>query len=271
MSFDRIGFIGAGKMAQALVSGLLANKIVRGDQIMASDPNPATIHSFCRSYKGAVAASDNLQVVDKCDLVILAVKPQMCQDALEGLAEAVTANQLWISVIAGISIESLSKTLGTSRIMRVMPNTPCLIGEGASVYCSGPNVQESDLENTRKILNGIGKSYSVREELIDAVTGLSGSGPAYVFTFIESLIDGGVLQGLPLDISTSLAVQTVLGAAKLVQESEKSPAELRAMVTSPGGTTIAGLKAIEDGAFRSTVMNAVKAATERSKELGAGS
>ncbi len=268
MKFNRLGFIGAGKMAFAMARGMVNNKIFRADQIMISDPQESALELFCRELHGVVAASNNIQIADKCDIVIVAVKPQKIDEALHDIQHAVSAKQLWISIAAGVTIGRLVNLLGTHRVARVMPNTPCLIGQGISGIAASVESLPEDIAQIKQICNSIGKSVVVTEGMMDAVTGLSGSGPAFVFAFIESLIDGGILMGLTREVATALAVQTVLGAAKLINEEPQSPAELRAMVTSPGGTTIAGLKALEDGAFRATVMNAVQAATLRSLELG---
>ena len=206
-------------------------------------------------------------MIEQSDIVFLAVKPQQMPELYRQL-HPVDSGRLIVSVAAGVTLTQLSQGLGTQRLIRVMPNTPCLIGQGAAGYCLGDQASEGDAATVGRLLDAVGISCRLPESLMDAVTGLSGSGPAFVYQFIEALSDAGVWMGLSRDAAVRLAVQTVLGAAQMVQQTGEHPAVLRDRVTSPGGTTIAGLEALERGALRATVMSAVRAATQRSRELG---
>jgi pyrroline-5-carboxylate reductase len=215
------------------------------------------------------AVADNLAVTARSDVLILAVKPQIMSQVLAELRPAILADHLVISVAAGVSLSTLAAGLGPEcRLARVMPNTPALVGEGASGYCLGPNATDADDATVQDAVNSVGRAFRVGEHLLDAVTGLSGSGPAFVYTIIEALSDGGVRVGLPRDVATALAAQTVLGAAKMVLETGLHTGTLKDHVASPGGTTIAGLHALERGGVRGALMDAVEAATRRARELG---
>jgi pyrroline-5-carboxylate reductase len=204
------------------------------------------------------------------DIVVLCVKPE---DALPAVTAAAgeLKNKLLISIVAGITIDALQKAAGAEcHVVRVMPNTAALVQKGASAYATGRGVTDADVDAVERIFTSVGRAFPVKEALLDAVTGLSGSGPAYVYLFIEALADGGVMMGLPRDLATKLAVQTVAGSAEMVSETMMHPALLREMVTSPGGTTIAGLAELERAGMRAAVMDAVCAATLRARELGGG-
>jgi len=264
----RIGFLGAGKMATALARGWLQAGLVSAMRVGASDPLPAAREAFTQAT-GVKAADDNLAVVQNSDVVILAVKPQNMDALLEEIRPALTSRHLIVSIAAGIPIGHLATGLGfDSRIIRVMPNTPCLVGASASAFAAAPTATAQDVELVTRLLGSVGKAIQVPERLLDAVTGLSGSGPAYVAVIIEALSDGGVRMGLPRDVATLLAAQTVLGSAKLLLDEKLHPAQLKDMVASPGGTTIAGLHALERGGLRAALIDAVEAATKRSAELG---
>ncbi len=254
-------------MATALAQGFVDANLVAGSQIFVFDPEPSATQRFSQALPQAVIAADNRAVVAAADIVLLAVKPQVMASVTEELAP-VDDSKLIVSIAAGVSLATLTRQLGTDRVIRVMPNTPCLIGKGASGYALGPGANSDDGELVAQLLAAVGVAFKVREPLLDAVTGLSGSGPAYVFTMIQSLSDGGVRMGLPRDIATALATQTVLGAAELVQSTGEHPAVLRDRVASPGGTTIAGLQKMEDHGVRAALIAAVEAATLRSVELG---
>lgn len=215
-------------------------------------------------------ASGNAEVANSSDIVFLAVKPQHMQPVLIELKGKPTAGKLVVSVAAGISLARLSAGLGPdARLIRVMPNTPCLVGQGASCYSRGTTATAEDGRRVGELLAAVGRAFEIPESLLDAVTGLSGSGPAFVYVIIEALSDGGVRMGLPRDIATALAVQTVRGAAEMVSITGEHPAVLKDRVASPGGTTIAGLQALESGGVRAALMAAVEAATRRSTELSA--
>ena len=254
-----------------MVRGMIRAGAADPGSIHLSDPVESARTSLA-SETGAAASPDNRAVAGSSDVIVLAVKPQSMAGVLDDLRASVTADHLVISIAAGISIATIAAGLGPDprRIVRVMPNTPALLGEGASGYCLGPHARTGDEAVVRSCLDSVGRSYRVAEPLLDAVTGLSGSGPAFVYVIIEALSDGGVRMGLPRDVATALAAQTVLGAAKMVLETGLHPGVLKDQVTSPGGTTIAGLHALERAGIRAGLIDAVEAATNRSAELGRG-
>jgi len=264
---QKIGFFGAGKMATALARGILDAGLCRADQALASDVDEVQRQRFEKETK-IKTASRNEEAASFCDVAILAVKPNHVREVLSSIQQPF-GEKLLISIAAGISIATLEKGLGEhAHVIRVMPNTPALARAGASAYAIGQNVKPDEAKIAETILGAVGIVFQLPEKLLDAVTGLSGSGPAYIFLVIEALSDGGVEMGLPRDVATRLAAQTVMGAAKLMMDTGKPPAELREMVTSPGGTTIEGLRALEEGGVRAAFMKAVRAATEKSKLLG---
>lgn len=266
-----IGLIGGGNMGEVLLSGMISGNLVNTDNLAVSDVAPQRRNHLADTY-GIRATAHNTDAVTGADIVILAIKPQHMGEVLSGIADAIDESTLVISIAAGIPTRFIEDHLGKGiHVIRVMPNTPALIGEGAAAIAGGRHATDAELSIAQQIFDSIGITVTVEEKLMDAVTGLSGSGPAYVFTIIEALSDGGVRMGLPRDISLKLAAQTLLGAAKLCLDSNKHPGQLKDMVTSPGGTTITGLKALEDGKLRSTLMTAVEAATRRSMELGSPS
>jgi pyrroline-5-carboxylate reductase len=263
----KIGFIGCGKMGSALIQGILAAKICEPKEVLVYD-RLAETSEVLATESGIRVATGNRKLAAAADIVLLCVKPD---DAAPILAEVSgeLAGKLLISIAAGVTIAALQKAAGSKcRVVRVMPNTAVLVQKGASAYAIGKGVEESDIAAVEKIFTSVGRAFEVKESLLDAVTGLSGSGPAYIYLFIEALADGGVQMGLPRDLAINLAVQTVAGAAEMVSETMMHPAVLREMVTSPGGTTIAGLVELERSGLRSAVMSAVRAATLRSRELG---
>lgn len=270
-----IGFIGAGQMAQALAAGI--GSAYDDVTFEITDPSDEAKTLFCSKVSTSVQIRESAgEIFRHCDVVFLAIKPQYFHAALDrpAIEESLTDRStppLVVSIVAGLSIEAIAEATGVAQIARVMPNTPCLIMEGASAVSFSGTVSSEQQQQVLDLLGAVGTVVSVPENLINSVTGLSGSGPAYVFTFIEALIDAGVLTGLPRDIARKLAIQTVVGAAQLVAQSDEHPAVLRDRVTSPGGTTIAALKQLEVNDFRGTVIQAVEAATERAKELGAKS
>ncbi len=261
----KIGFIGGGNMAEAIIKGLLAGGVQAGAIMVAE---PISLRRSFLSSEYSVLTDDNLDVARQADIIILAVKPQVAASVLTSLEPAITSNKLIISIMAGISTGFIEETLTNGvRVVRSMPNTPALIQAAATAVCPGRKATDQDIEVAREIFSLVGTVVTVPEKQMDAVTGLSGSGPAYVFTFIEALSDAGVKNGLQRDVALQLAVQTVLGAARMMAESTEHPAQLRDKVTSPGGTTIAALHALEKDGFRGVVMDAVDAACKRSKEL----
>lgn len=266
---DRIiGFIGAGNMAEALIRGLLEAKLVTADQIIASDIVEAKRQQIHQRH-GIQTVTEGRDVATKASILVLAVKPQDMEAALKGITFSVDRTKTIISVAAGITIAFIAERLpAKARIIRAMPNAPALILAGAAGIAKGEHATAEDLQISEAIFAAVGKAVVVEETHLDAVTGLSGSGPAYAFLFIEALTDAGVKMGLARDVARLLAAQTVLGAAKMVLESGRHPAELKDMVASPGGTTIAGLYALERGGLRGTLIEAVEAATIRSRELG---
>ncbi len=265
-----IGFLGAGKMATALARGFLNQQIAAAAQLIASDPFEAARHAFASETGGRVT-DRNSDVIAGSEVIVLAVKPNQVADALQSVRDTWRPECLLISIAAGVTIKQLEVGLGDgARVARVMPNTPALVGASASAFALGKNTRPGDGALVNRLLSAVGLACEVKESLLDAVTGLSGSGPAYVYQFIEALSDGGVAAGLSRELATRLAAQTVIGAAKMVLETGQHPGALKDMVTSPGGTTIEGLHELERGGFRGTVMNAVRAAAAKSKALGGG-
>ena len=262
-----LGIIGCGKMGSALVKGAIKENAIDGQKVVVIDLVPELAQKLSNDI-GATVAKTNDDLIKNADAVLLCVKPQDMISLTDSFNKE-RSSKLFISIAAGIKIDDLEKSLkNDDRVIRVMPNTPAMIGQGASAQSKGKNATESDAEFVSKILNAVGISLEVPEKQLDAVTGLSGSGPAYIYTVIEALADGGVLVGLPKEKALTLAAKTVIGAAKMVMKSDEHPAKLRDQVASPGGTTIAGLAALESGKLRSTLIEAVKAATKRSEELG---
>jgi pyrroline-5-carboxylate reductase len=267
----RIGIIGAGAMGGALAAGLLASGS-SADAIRAADPDSDRRRNLEES-RGIRCGADNREVVEQSDLVVLAVKPNRVAEVLRDLGGADDpglVRPLWVSIAAGVSLASLAEGLPPgARLVRSMPNTPALVGEGATAFVANPEATDADRAAARLLFEAVGTAWEApSEELMDAVTGLSGSGPAYVFVLLEALGDAGVRMGLPREAAHALAAQTVLGAARLALESGRDPGDLKAQVTSPGGTTIAGLERLEAAGFRSAIHEAVEAATRRSRELG---
>lgn len=268
MSYERIGFIGAGQMARALAAGMIEAQLVAADRMIAFDPVPGAWQDFSTVAPAAKRAASNREVAQQADVIFLAVKPQSFAAVAQEMQGAIGPEKLIVSILAGTPLATLTKGLGTERIARVMPNTPCLVRQGASAFACASGCTPADSEHVAKLLGAVGQAFAVAEPLLDAVTGLSGSGPAYVYLIIEALSDGGVRSGLPRNIATALAAQTVLGAAQMVLQSGEHPGVLKDRVTSPGGTTIAGLHALEQHGVRGALMTAVEAATKRSQELG---
>ncbi len=263
----KIGFIGTGKMGEALIKGLLYARLVSPENIFASDVDSAKLQLLEKEYRISICR-DNCTAVVNSDVIIIAVKPAIVPEVLAEIKNSIK-KQLIISIAAGVTIETYENTLprGT-KVVRVMPNIAAIVKEAASAISPGSAASKDDMAIATAIFNAIGRTVTLPEHLMDAVTGLSGSGPAYIFTIIEALADGGVHEGLERKTAKLLAAQTVLGAAKMVLEDGIHTAELKDMVTSPGGTTSRGLRVMEERGVRIAMMDAVIAASERSKELG---
>jgi pyrroline-5-carboxylate reductase len=264
----RIGFLGAGKMATALAKGLVRAGVVTPQELLASDPVETARQAFTQET-GAGTTARNVEVLQFAQAVVLAVKPDQVGGVIGEARAQFTPEHLVISIVAGVRIVALEEALGAgARVVRVMPNTPALVGAGASAFAPGHNARPEDSQLAHRLLSPVGVVYQVKEALLDAVTGLSGSGPAYAFLMIEALSDGGVAEGLPRDMATRLAAQTLLGAARMVLETGLHPGALKDMVTSPGGTTIEGLHALERARVRAALINAVRAAADKARRLG---
>lgn len=267
----KLGFIGGGRMGEALVQGLLKSGIIIAENILVTDPVADRRTYLADTYGvNTYDSREDGHIWSGCATIILAVKPQIMKDVLQRAKDRINDSHLLISIAAGIKSSFIDANLTgcNCRIIRVMPNTPAFVLEAASALSQGPRATREDMDTAVTIFNSIGKSLVLDETYFDAVTGLSGSGPAYVFTFIEALIDAGLKVGLNRSDAEILVLQTILGSVKLAMSSKVHPAQLRAMVTSPGGTTIAGLHELEAAGFNGIIMDAVEAATERSKELG---
>ena len=257
-------------MATALGKGFVKAGLVRGEEVLASDPLEGARSSFAKEV-GANSAAANSDVLKFAEVLVLAVKPDQVGPLLAEVRGSFTQNHLLISIAAGVPLARIEGALPpAARVIRVMPNTPAVVGSSASAFALGKSATAADAQLAQRLFSSVGLAYQVKESLLDAVTGLSGSGPAYAFLMIEALSDGGVAAGLPRDIATKLAAQTLLGSARMVLETGLHPGALKDMVTSPGGTTIEGLHELEKSNVRAALINAVRAATDKSKKLGQG-
>jgi len=264
----KLGFLGAGKMAAALARGFVHAGLVTADAIIAADPYESARLALEKDG-GVQTTASNPDVLKFANVLVLAVKPDQVNEVLAEVRPHFTEKHLLISIAAGVPISRMENALPpNARVIRVMPNTPALVGASASAFALGKAATADDAQLALKLFSAIGVAYQVKESLLDAVTGLSGSGPAYAFLMIEALSDGGVAAGLPRDIATKLAAQTLLGSAKLLLETGLHPGALKDMVTSPGGTTIEGIHELERGGVRGALINAVRAATDKSRKLG---
>ncbi|MEM5769517.1 MAG: pyrroline-5-carboxylate reductase [Bacillota bacterium] len=264
----RIGFIGGGAMAEAIMRGILAVGLVDAAAVYVTDSNEKRL-VYLRETLGVSTYQSNAELAQKTDIVFLAVKPQVVDTALCDAASSLRSSQLLVSIAAGVATRTLENYFSEKvPVVRVMPNTPVLVREGATAVAAGRYATREHAELVTEIFGAVGRTVAIQEELMDAVTGLSGSGPAYVCLMIEALADGGVRAGLSRGTALTLAAQTLLGTAKLLLETGQHPGLLKDMVTSPGGTTIAGVHALEEGGLRAALINSVAAATERSRELG---
>jgi pyrroline-5-carboxylate reductase len=263
-----IGFLGAGKMATALAKGFINAGLTTPKQVIASDPVEAARKHFSEET-GAKATESNGEIVQFANVLVLAVKPGNVKELLQEIGGDFSEKHLLVSIVAGVPIAKLESGLSASaRVIRVMPNTPALVGSSATAFALGKSATEEDGKIVGRLFSAVGIAFQLKESLLDAVTGLSGSGPAYVYLMIEALSDGGVAAGLPRDVATKLAAQTVLGSAQMVLQTGQHPGVLKDAVTSPGGTTIEGLHELEKGKVRGAFINAVRAAAEKSKKLG---
>lgn len=266
-----IGFLGGGNMAEALIRGLVQGGHVPPDKVWASGPRPERMSELGRAY-GIRTTSDNRQLAAQSQILILSVKPQILERVLGEVGDAVPPGALVISLAAGVPSEVIERRLpGGARVIRAMPNTPAVVGAGATAIARGSHADDGDLALARFVFDAVGITAVLEESQLDAVTGLSGSGPAYIFLILEALADAGVKVGLSRRTAQKLAAQTVMGSAKLLLDTDGHPGQLKDMVTSPGGTAIAGLHTLEQGGLRTTLINAVEAATLRSRELGKSS
>ena len=268
----KIGFIGGGNMAEAIIKGLITSRFIEAKNITVSDTTQMRLNFLQKKHK-VLITSDNRKTTAKSDIVIIAVKPETVSKVLNEVGDLADNKKLFVSVAAGIHICHMEKSLIGNRgkkvgVVRTMPNTPSLVMEGVTAISHGTHVSKKELQIVHRIFEAIGKTVEVEENQLDAVTGLSGSGPAYILMVIEALSDAGVKMGLPREVSKTLTVQTILGTAKLALESDKHLSELKDMITSPGGTTIAGLHTLEASGIRASFINAVETATRRSVELG---
>jgi pyrroline-5-carboxylate reductase len=265
----KIGFIGSGNMGEALVSGLVLSKAAKPENIICSDPHQDTLDEVKKKY-GVQVTTDNLDAVEKSEILIYATKPQILGSVLKQTARALDKNKLIISIAAGVPLAAIAAGLGKElRLIRVMPNICAFVKESATAIAAGEFVLDGDVELARAIFDSIGETVFIQENvLMDAFTGLSGSGPAYIFTIVDAMADAGVKMGLSRKDSLFLSTQTLLGAARMLLDSKEHPGQLKDRVASPGGTAIAGIHTLEEGGLRTTLINAVESATKRSKELG---
>jgi pyrroline-5-carboxylate reductase len=262
-----IAVIGAGHMAGAMIGGMVRSKLVPAKSVIATRRGAEALAELQKKW-GIRTSTDNKKAAAEADVIILAVKPQMARKVLEELAGTVRKDQLVISVMAGVPTAAIAKLLRVDApVVRAMPNTPCLVDAGATAIAAGAHAGAKDLERAEAVFSSIGICVTLPESALDAVTGLSGSGPVYIYMAIEAMIDGGVKMGIPRAVAAKLAAQTVFGAAKLVQETGKHPAVLKDEVTTPGGTAITAIHVLESRGLRSVLIDGVEAATNRSKEL----
>jgi pyrroline-5-carboxylate reductase len=265
---SRIGFIGAGRMAEALIKGMVRTGVSARSDILISDTIGERLDYLENEY-GVIPARDNREVARSASILFLTVKPQNIESVLSEVGSDIHPDTLVVSIAAGITTQFIEQFLAVdTRVIRLMPNTPLLVGEGITALCLGKNASESEVEEVKMLTGGMSKIIWIEERLMDAVTGFSGSGPAYVFLLIEAFADGGVMAGFSRESAMLLAAQTFLGAAKMVLESDEHPGRLKDMVTSPGGTAITGIYALEKAGVRAALMSAVQEATRRSRELG---
>lgn len=266
----KVGFIGCGNMAKAMIGGIVTSRLCEGDGVIASNPSNAALKEM-ESEFGIKITNDNKEVAIKADVLILSVKPNKYKDVIDEIKEVVKKSTIIVSIAAGISINTIENYFDAEvKVVRTMPNTPAMVKEGMTSMCVNKNVKEDEIELVHNLLSSFGKVEIVEEKLIDVVTGVAGSSPAFVYMFIEALADGAVLEGLPRDKAYKMAAQAVLGSAKMVLETGKHPGKLKDEVCSPAGTTIDSVYALEKNNFRGSIMEAVKVCVEKSKAMGKG-
>ena len=270
MSDSKLTVVGGGQMGRALVGGMLGRELLSEDQVRLVDPDSSCRDWWAENHPGIESGSELAAGISEADLVLLAVKPNIIESVAKQRGKFWNG-KLVISIAAGINLDRLCGWVGHKRVVRVMPNTPSLVGEGASAFCVAAEVSESDVSEIESMLQSVGLAIQVDEKQMDAVTGLSGSGPAYVCLVIEALADGGVMAGLPRTTAVKLAVQTVLGTARMVAETGRHPGELKDAVASPGGTTIAAIASLEQNGLRGALIEAVSVSAQRSRELATDS
>lgn len=263
----KIGFIGGGNMAGAIIGGMIEKKVYESNQVMASGKDADSLEKLNQKY-GIEVTEDNKVIMDDCDVVFLSVKPQVLPYVIEEIAPMVRENQLFISIAAGKTIAWIENEFGKEiKLIRVMPNTPALVGEGCTGICANEKVSEEELKLTKTIFDSCGSSYLVPEHLMDVVGAASGSGPAFVFMFMEAMADAAVMGGMPRDLAYKMVAQTVLGSGKLMLETGIHPGILKDMVCSPAGTTICGVKVLEESGMRGAIMNALDSCVQKSKKI----
>lgn len=266
----KLGFIGCGNMAQAMITGILTQKVVNPNDLIVSNPREEKMAQLKEKF-GILTTTENQKVARESDILILAVKPQVYQAVIKEIKEEVTTEQIIVTIAAGVSMAATERQFGKEmKIVRVMPNTPALVGEGMSGLCCNEYVTDEEFDQVHQIFESFGKAEKITENLMDAVVGVSGSGPAYVYMFIEAMADAGVAQGLPRQQAYTFAAQTLLGSAKMVLETGKHPGELKDAVCSPAGTTIEAVNVLEKKGMRSAVIEAVTAAAKKNHALGKG-
>lgn len=264
----KLGFIGCGNMAQAMITGILTQEVVSPNDLIVSNPHEEKIATLKQQF-GITTTTDNKQVARESDVLVLSVKPQVYPTVIKEIREEVSTEQIIVTIAAGVSMATTERQFGKeTKIVRVMPNTPALVGEGMSGLCCNEYVTEEEFDQVHHIFESFGKAEKITENLMDAVVGVSGSGPAYVYMFIEAMADAGVAQGLPRKQAYTFAAQTLLGSAKMVLETGKHPGELKDAVCSPAGTTIEAVNVLEKKGMRSAVIEAVTAAAKKNHALG---
>ncbi len=267
MSEFEVGFLGGGKMASALCKGAIVEGVLKESTVVVAEPNAAQRKQLADQFPAATIVATAEEMIPRSKRVVLAVKPNVLLDIAPHLTQLISTDQLLVSIVAGISLAQLQESLGTKRIVRVMPNTPAQVGCGASGISADGHLSETDMEWVQSVMSSVGTCYRVPDKLLHAVTAVSGSGPAYAYMMIEAMSDGGVAMGLPREMATELAAQTLLGAAEMVLQTRRHPGALKDEVTSPGGTTIAAIRTLEQNGLRSALMEAIATCHKRSCEL----